>query len=130
MVKWFGIDSITETRYSENTKKFWKLGYRLFAGQFVYFMSGSKNRSTVLTGESAIGIYTPSSSEINFAVPGKDILTSYSPYDISTDSKGRKPGLFTDKLESLVASNSDASYCLTFDGKQLKKRIKRNIGRR
>ena len=28
VVKWSAIDSTTEMRYSENTKKFWKLGYR------------------------------------------------------------------------------------------------------
>jgi hypothetical protein len=128
VVKWFASDSTTEMRYSENTKKFWKLGYRLFGGQFVYFMSGSKNRNSVLTGQAERGIYSPTTSEINFAVPGKDILTSYTPYDISTDSNGRQPGIFTDMLESLAASNSNASYCLTFDGKKLKRGLKETSG--
>ena len=58
-------------------------------------MSGLKNRNDVVSEESERGIYNPSNSDINFAVPGKDILTSYSPYEIKTDTAGRKPGVFT-----------------------------------
>ena len=91
-------------------------------------MSGLKNRNFVLTIQAERGIYSPTTSEINFTVPGKDTLASYSPYDISTDSNGRKPGIFTDMLESLAVSNSDALYCLTFDGKKLKRGLKETSG--
>ena len=57
VVKWLSIESTNEMRYSENTKKFWKLGYRLFGGQFLYFMTGSKSRNVVVTDEAERGIY-------------------------------------------------------------------------
>ena len=60
VVKWLSIESTNEMRYSENTKKFWKLGYRLFGGQFLYFMTGSKSRNVVVTDEAERGIYISS----------------------------------------------------------------------
>ena len=46
VLRWFNLDNTTAMRYSEDTKKFWKLGYRLFGGKFVRYMSGFKHMSS------------------------------------------------------------------------------------
>ena len=45
VVKWFDCPNTCSMIYSEDSKKFWKLGWRLFGGQFINFMSGFKNES-------------------------------------------------------------------------------------
>ena len=37
-VRFFNCESTTEMRYSDDTKRFWKSGYRLFHAKFLYFM--------------------------------------------------------------------------------------------
>ena len=39
-VRFYSCESSTEMRYSENTKRFRKSGYRLFHAKFLYFMGG------------------------------------------------------------------------------------------
>ena len=50
VVRWFNCSSTTLMRYSEDTKKFWKVGWRIFRGRFINFMSGYKNDSQVVLG--------------------------------------------------------------------------------
>ena len=42
VIKWFSCRNISTMRYSDATKKFWKLGYRLFGGRFIHYMRGYK----------------------------------------------------------------------------------------
>ena len=42
-VKWFNNDTTTQMRYSDQTKLFWKLGWRLFGNRFLNFMGGFKH---------------------------------------------------------------------------------------
>ena len=39
VVKWFDVENASQMRYSDVTKKFWKLGYRQFGGRFINFMT-------------------------------------------------------------------------------------------
>lgn len=78
-------------RYSEESKKFWKLGWRLFGAKFIHFMSGYKNEGAFLQNLSTS--HTPDSSEINFAVPDLNILRNFDPYKVQGE---RKPGIFED----------------------------------
>ena len=41
IVEWFSCDSTTHMRYGHEIVKFWQIGYRLFHGKFLRFMSGS-----------------------------------------------------------------------------------------
>lgn len=131
VVLWFKCDNTSDMRYSENTKKFWKLGYRLFGGQFLHFMSCYKNRSTVVTEATEKGIYPPCQSEINFAVPTKDVLNSFSPYHLNENQvnrSGRLPGILSDMVKTLAAAELNKSFCLTFDGKKLKRGLTKTSG--
>jgi hypothetical protein len=73
IVEWFSCDSTTHMRYGHETvkkkKTFWQIGYRLFHGKFLRFMSGIRNFGQVLDGTSEIGFFDPLKSKVNCAVP-------------------------------------------------------------
>ena len=74
VVKWFDCSSTTTMRYSEDTKKFRKTGWRIFGGRFLNFTSGFKNNSQIVLGDALKGKFKPETSDINFAVPSSDVL--------------------------------------------------------
>lgn len=49
VVKWFSCSSTTAMRYSDKTKMFWKLGWRIFGKRFINFMGGFKNHGETVT---------------------------------------------------------------------------------
>ena len=113
-------------RYLEQTKKFWKLGWRHFGVKFVRFMTGFKNTSDILSGESTKGECKPENSDINFVIPSLDVLRNYTPY--GTDAKPREPGIYVDVMESVSSALEGTSACLTFDGKKLKQGLTERYG--
>ena len=117
VVKWFDSPNTCAMRYSDDTKKFWKIGWRLFGGRFINFMSGFKNESQVVLGDTDRGNYSPQSSDINFAVPSLSVLREFNPYG-SIDK--REPGLLRDIIEVISEDLNHQSACLTYDGKKLK----------
>ena len=126
VVNWYKHEVTSSMRYMEQTKKFWKLGWRHFGGKFVRFMTGFKNTSDVLSGESEKGSCKPENSDINFVIPSLDVLRNYTPY--GTDTKPRDPGIYTDVMESVSSALEGTSACLTFDGKKLKQGLTENYG--
>ncbi|XP_052802556.1 uncharacterized protein LOC128232832 isoform X3 [Mya arenaria] len=77
VVKWFECRTSTEMRYSEDTKQFWRLGYKLFGARFTNFMGGYKHHGQVVRSETVKGYYSPASASINFAVPNDKILRQF-----------------------------------------------------
>ena len=65
IVEWFSCDSTTHMRYGHETVKFWQIGYRLFHGNFLRFMSGIRNFGQVLDGTSERGFFDPLKSKVN-----------------------------------------------------------------
>ena len=49
----------------------WQIGYRLFHGKFLRFMSGIRNFGRVLDGTSERGFFDPLKSKVNCAVPNE-----------------------------------------------------------
>ena len=84
VVHLYSCNSTTEMHYSEATKQFWLVGYRLFHGSFIRFMSGDKNEYGVLTAQGTLGNFSPQNSQINFAVPSIQNLI----YDYWTSQSG------------------------------------------
>ncbi|KAK3103474.1 hypothetical protein FSP39_019495 [Pinctada imbricata] len=123
VVKWFNCKTTTNMRYSRQTKTFWKLGWRLFGGKFIHFMSGFKNQGDII--QNLATTFTPESSEINFAVPDENILRSFDPYLVQGE---RKPGIYTDIIATLSESLRNKSACLTFDGKKIKQGLQKDSG--
>ena len=46
---WYGLKSTTTMEYSSETKQFWLVGYIMFHGLFLRFMSGDKNNTKIHT---------------------------------------------------------------------------------
>ena len=128
IVKWYSCKSTTSMRYSDATKKFWKLGYKLFGGRFLCFMSEFKNSNQVVLQETSPGNYDPDESEINFAVPDIKTLKSFEPYDIEYDNGVEKPGISTDMIKEMAKAMNGKSCCVTFDGKKLKSGLTKTDG--
>ena len=125
VVKWFESPNTCAMRYSDDTKKFWKIGWRLFGGRFINFMSGFKNESQVVLGDTDRGNYSPQSSDINFAVPSLSVLREFNPYG-SIDK--REPGLLRDIIKVIIEDLNHQSACLTYDGKKLKQALTESYG--
>ena len=125
VVKWFSCVSTTQMRYTDETKLFWKLGWRLFGKRFVNFMGGFKSHGDTVLKMAEVGKYSPGTSEINFAVPDINILREFDPYAVEIE---RKPGIFTDTIREMSESLHDKSACITFDGKKIKQGLTDDTG--
>jgi hypothetical protein len=110
VVKWFCCGNTCSMRYSEQTKIFWKLGWRLFGAKFVHFMSGYKNEGECLQGLSTSP--SPDSSVVNFVVPDLSVLRNFDPYGVQGE---RKPGMYEDIMVALNKNLSQKSACLTYE---------------
>ena len=71
IVNWF---SSTHMRYSDEIKRFWRVGLKLFKGKFLRFMSGMKNSGQQDIDVTSQNTYKASESLVNFAVPDRKIL--------------------------------------------------------
>ncbi|XP_052268567.1 uncharacterized protein LOC127869949 [Dreissena polymorpha] len=125
VVRWFDTSNTTHMRYSEDTKLFWKIGWRLFGCRFVNFMAGFKNQSEYSLGISEKSKYSPKTSKINFAVPDIKVLRSFDRF--KCDSQ-RDPGIYDDVISLLEQNAGHMSFCLTFDGKKLKQGLTQQFG--
>lgn len=112
-------------RYCEATKKFWKVGYRLFGERFIRFMSRFKNTNQVVKSETSRGNYDTQISDINFAVK---LLRDFQPYDIELDKFESEPGILHDMVEKMAKVMEGKSCCITFDGKKLKPGLTKSGG--
>ena len=71
------------------------------------------------------GMFSPSASEINFAVPDMHVLSGHDPYAVEIE---RKPGIYDDTISELKATLQHKSACITFDGKKLKQGLTEDSG--
>ena len=76
-VKFEMCDTTVGMRYSETTKVFWSIVYRLCKGNGLKFFCGEKNWGQVVRKQCARSKYSPNTSKINFAVPDEKILRDF-----------------------------------------------------
>ena len=107
-------------RYSELTKKFWSIVYRLCKGVGLKFFSGEKNWGQVVTKKSQKSRYRPDMSKINFAVPDEKILRDYN----KVLPKVIPPGKIAAGL-NLLSGKDD--IVIMGDGKLIAKGLKMNF---
>ena len=62
VVSWFNCASTCEMQYTPICIKFWQVGYRIFHGKFLRFMSGLRNLGQVIDGTFEKGEYDPKDS--------------------------------------------------------------------
>ena len=106
-IRFYNCESTTEMRYSNETKRFWKSGYRLFHAKFLYFMGGPKHVGEMSQlEESEMGKFKPEEAKINFAVPSVNTLKKFKVTEV--DLPGRMPtGVIEAVLDSIAASSSE-----------------------
>ncbi|WAR15144.1 hypothetical protein MAR_005249, partial [Mya arenaria] len=125
IVHWFDQPNTSRMRYCDDTKQFWKTGWRLFGSRFVHFMSGFKNKNEIMQGISQKSQHSPTTSNVNFAVPDIKILRSFDPYE---NADRIHPGILNDAISKLGKKIGHVSACLTFDGKKLKQGLTKESG--
>jgi hypothetical protein len=122
VIKWFDSGNTTSMRYEDPVvNKFWRIGYKMFHGKWLRFMSGPKSRGELINNITSPGNFDPTQSRINFSVPfAKVKSTSESPVPASQV----KPGILThllDKCSEQACMNQTFKLC--FDGKQINSSI-------
>ena len=104
VVEWYSVENTHCMRYTDEVKRFWNIGLKLFKGKFLRYMSGWKNQ-----GQNAKGITKPEHSCINFAVPSRQCLEDS---NISDKLKNVQPGILDDMFK--LISNSDSTQIKTY----------------
>ncbi|MEW8548751.1 MAG: hypothetical protein AB2693_35060, partial [Candidatus Thiodiazotropha sp.] len=123
LVEWFSCNNTSMMRYQAETVQFWRIGYRLFHGKFLRFMSGLRNSGQVLDKEAERGDLDPTDSRINFAVPAKQNL-----YRKEDKVSPMYPGIFEKQIEALAEQFSGKPLKLCVDGKKISRGKGNGIG--
>ena len=117
VITWFSKDDSRGMRYSQPALKFFWLGKKLFGGRFVRFMSGLKNETDLLKGNTTLN---PTDSKINFACPSEYVLTNLNP--LGNDfPEIKSSGLINGMIELKSEKDYENSFVLMFDGKKIRK---------
>ena len=77
LVEWYSSEDKNTSRMRYKfpaTTQFWQVGYRIFHGKFIRFMSGTKNLGQIISNNTDKGYFDPNASSINFAVPSLTTL--------------------------------------------------------
>ena len=60
VVRWYGKTSTTQMRYNDiAVNKLWRIGYKMFHGKWLRYMSGPKNKGDLVNRLSAPGEFDP-----------------------------------------------------------------------
>ena len=103
-------------RYTDEVKRFWRVGLKLFKGKILCSMSGMKNRGQQDIDETVQNTYKTSESLVNFAVPDRKIHDKLeSPFQCGA------PGILIGMIDTVSSSdpNQIQSYKLGVDGKKI-----------
>lgn len=114
LIEWYSITNTSQMRYQKETVKFWQLGYRLFHGKFIRFMSGLKNYGQILDEEAKSGELTAESSRVNFAVPALNNL-----YKVDDRTAPIYPGILEKNIKLLATVYKSRPLKLCVDGKKI-----------
>ena len=107
-------------RYSDRTKLFWTVVYRLCKGSGLKYFSGPKNWGQVVNKECDKSHYNPSTAKLNFAVPDEKVLTDCR----NGIPKVVPPGK---RVKCLDMLSNKKDIVLMADGKLVTKDLKENF---
>ena len=123
-IEWFSCQNTCNMKYQTETMQFWQIGYRLFHGKFLRFMSGLRNYGQVLNKNAERSELNPSDSRINFAVPAQKNL-----YRKEDKLLPIYPGIICDKhMQALAEKYSGMPLKLCVDGKKISRGKGKLIG--
>jgi hypothetical protein len=123
LVEWHSCGTTSLMRYRPESMKFWQIGYRLFHGKFLRFMSGPRNLGQVLDCSSEKGSLNPLESKVNFIVPSRNNL-----YKQDDRTPGFYPGINESALLSISSHYGNKPLKLSVDGKKISRGKCKNIG--
>lgn len=103
--------SSTDMRYSDKSKQFWELIYRLGGGEMIRLLSGPKHFNMLNTQEVNKNKYSISLGDFNFAVPNEKILA----HSVFQLPKEIYPGVIEQCLQFTCPENQ---YFLSVDAKK------------
>ena len=114
IIEWFSSENTSQMRYQfPETVRFWQIGSRLFHGKFIRFMSVLRHFGQVVEGSCDSGMFDPSTSKINFAVPSKSTLQAVAP------KASFYPGINEKLLDNLANHLANKPLNLSVDGKKI-----------
>ena len=116
VVNWYSLDTTTHMRYQPTSMNFWKVGYRLFHGKFLRFMSGEKSMGHLIENPDDKGCIDPSYSCINFAVPSRQNLYRD---EEPAQSESFCPGIFQQTIRNISEHMGNNAIKLAVDGKKI-----------
>ena len=100
-VRWFSCLSAKSMWYWNETKTFWRTGYRLFHGKFLSFMAGLRFEGQTVTKDTKRALLEPQSSAINFAVPARSVLLD----NVGSIPTNIKPGVMHSVLQTVNSTH-------------------------
>jgi len=113
LVEWFDKPFTSQMRYlREDTRQFWEVGYRLFKGKFIRFVTGSRNFGQIVDGSTERGFCTPQKAKINFPVPSVKTLTHNKLVPIY-------PGIIIDTIEHIAKYLPSNIIKIGIDGEKI-----------
>ncbi|XP_053404619.1 uncharacterized protein LOC128558653 [Mercenaria mercenaria] len=113
VIQWYSNPITSQMRYFQSeTLKFWEVGYRLFKGKFLRFMSGPRSTGQVVSGEQSKGYCSSIESNVNFAVPSLSVLNQESLDPIY-------PGILNESIAKLAEHLQTNIIKIGIDGKKI-----------
>ena len=125
VARFYSLSNTRNMTYPDSTKLFWRVGYKLFHGSFIRFMSGGKLEGQLIDGESddetSSGL-NPTEATINFAVPDIKLLREFNACASMTElPRELPPGIIEQSIEMKANTNNrpNVSYVVSVDGKKI-----------
>ena len=107
-IEYLSAEDVHVMKYKDEIKHFWSLGYKLFKGNFVRFMSGFKSQR-----------------KINFAVPDVKILREHVKKHSWNCSY---PGIIKSNIKLFQGEAERKSFKLSIDGKKIASGFGKDLG--
>ena len=111
--------------YPESSKLFWRVGYKLFHGGFIRFMSGGKSEGQLVEQAddehgSTSNELKPDDSNVNFAVPDLHVIRDFNACpSLQKTSSDLSPGVLEECIDMKAKSQENSSFILSVDGKKI-----------
>ena len=124
LIEWYSQDSSTFMRYKfSDTLQFWRIGYKLFKGKFLRFMSGPKSCGHIVGDTESRGKFSPEESQVNFIVPSFQIIA-----DKANTEDDLLPGIIKLTLDNAEESLKGKPLKLAVDGKKISRGRGKTMG--
>jgi len=126
VVNYMGNDDVHSMRYNEDVRSFWALGYKMFRGKFIRFMSGPKCQSQMKMNQAKSAAHLQGrDSQLNVAVPAISVLRN----EVKTHTLDcSKPGIMDKNIDLLTCDKDVKCFKINIDGKKIATGFGKTLG--